>query len=284
MITERTQTVRQLFPWVGSKWRMMPRLIPLMPHHKRYVSLFGGSAADILRKPRSKEEVYNDLDKDVANVFAVLQEATKRKQLSYRLEYTPYSRLQFSHCIDVIHSSESDAVKRAWAFMVCAIFGFTGRAPSLSRAGGFAVNLHLPSSQRWKYISANVEYVARRFRSILVENRPWQDVLERHEGPDTFVYADPPYVSSTRVNKKMYTSEFSNDDHLDLLKALNRTQAKVMLSGYPHPLYDELLGNWKRYEFDVQCTISPKRRKPRRTEVVWCNYDGYGRYSSTLGA
>ncbi len=256
---------------------MMPRLVPLMPYHVRYVSLFGGSAADVLRKPRSKEEVYNDLDKDVVNIFSVLQEPTKRKQLSCRLEYTPYSRFQFAQCIDMVHSNESDQIKRAWAFMVCAIFGFTGKAPSLATAGGFAVNLQMPSSHRWSHISANVAAVARRFRSILIENRPWEQVLKRHDGPDTFIYADPPYVSSTRVNKKMYSSEFSDKDHQALLQALNRTEAKVMISGYPHPLYDELLGGWRRHDFEVRCTISPKRKKPRRTEVVWLNYDQHGR-------
>lgn len=279
-MTTQTPQVRQLFPWVGSKWRLMPHLVPLMPDHKRYVSLFGGSAADILRKPRSKEEVFNDLDQDVANVFRVLQETAQRKQLCYRLEYTPYSRFQFTHCIEVVHSNESDSVRRAWAFLVCAICGFTGRAPSLSQAGGFAVNLHLPTSRRWERISDNVNAVARRFRRILVESRTWQKIIERHDGLDTFIYADPPYVAATRVNKKMYTNEMSNAQHRELLESLNCTKAKVMLSGYPHPLYEELLEHWRRQEFNVNCTISPKRKKPRRTEVVWLNYDHHGRLLS----
>ena len=276
-MTTTPQYCSQLFPWVGSKWRLMPHLVPMMPDHKRYVSLFGGSAADILRKPRSKEEVFNDLDSDVANVFGMLQETGHRQQLCSRLEYTLYSRLQFSRCIEIVHSNELDPVRRAWAFLVCAIFGFTGRAPSLSQAGGFAVNLHLPTSQRWKRISANVWAVARRFRRVLVESRTWQKIIERHDGNDTFIYADPPYVAATRVNKKMYTNEMSNDQHRELLESLNCTKAKVMLSGYPHPLYEELLNHWRRQEFNVNCTISPKRKKPRRTEVVWLNYDQHGR-------
>lgn len=40
----------------------MPRLIGIFPNHDHYVSVFGGSGADILGKPRSRLESYNDLD------------------------------------------------------------------------------------------------------------------------------------------------------------------------------------------------------------------------------
>ena len=70
---------RSLFRWAGSKARMMPKLIPLMPYHNLYVSLFGGSAADILYKWMSKVEVYNDLNKDVVNCFRVLRSDKLRR-------------------------------------------------------------------------------------------------------------------------------------------------------------------------------------------------------------
>ena len=60
-----------LFVYPGSKWGLMSRYLPLFPEHKTYVSLFGGAAADIARKPPSKVEIYNDIDGDVHNVFQV---------------------------------------------------------------------------------------------------------------------------------------------------------------------------------------------------------------------
>ena len=38
------------FSWPGSKTMLMPQILPFIPSHERYVSVFGGSACDIYWK------------------------------------------------------------------------------------------------------------------------------------------------------------------------------------------------------------------------------------------
>lgn len=61
----------------------------------------------------------------------------------------------------------------------------------------------------------------------------------------------------------------TNDDHLALLDALQTVQGMVVLSGYPHPLYEDALQGWERREKNAR--ISGGRGTAMRTECVWLN-------------
>ena len=123
---------RMLFVYPGGKWIMMKKFLPLFPKHKTYVSLFGGAAADIARKPPSKVEIYNDIDSHVNNVFKVLQNNNGCNQLVNLLKNTPNGRKQFDECFAILCSHNSDPVKSAWAFLVVSYLGYRGVYPGLS--------------------------------------------------------------------------------------------------------------------------------------------------------
>ncbi len=82
----------------------------------------------------------------------------------------------------------------------------------------------------------------------------------------TLIYADPPYLHSTR-GKARYRFEYSRQDHLRLLDCLKALPASVILSGYPSALYDEHLASWSTKSFQVMT------RGGVRTECLWFNYE-----------
>lgn len=84
------------------------------------------------------------------------------------------------------------------------------------------------------------------------------------------VYADPPYLHSTRSSEARYAYEFTEADHVELagiLKHLAAAGAAVILSGYPSPLYDRLYAGWVTREFQAMT------RGGVRTEKLWLNYE-----------
>ncbi|WP_299940153.1 DNA adenine methylase [uncultured Microbulbifer sp.] len=84
------------------------------------------------------------------------------------------------------------------------------------------------------------------------------------------IYADPPYIHSTRTSRKRYNHEYSDDDHrrlLLLLLRLSQSGVAVMISGYPSSLYDDLLPDWRTSEFQVMTRGGP------RTEKLWFSFD-----------
>ena len=62
----------------GGKVRLAAKIISLFPQHDGYVEPFGGGAAVLLAKPRSRLEVYNDIDGDIVTLFRVLRDLPKR--------------------------------------------------------------------------------------------------------------------------------------------------------------------------------------------------------------
>lgn len=83
------------------------------------------------------------------------------------------------------------------------------------------------------------------------------------------IYADPPYLHSTRTSRKRYRFEYSEKDHILLLSVLRELAASgvfVMLSGYPSRLYDDLLPDWRTVEFQVMS------RGGVRTEKLWLSF------------
>jgi DNA adenine methylase len=94
-----------------------------------------------------------------------------------------------------------------------------------------------------------------------------------HGAPWSLFYADPPYPHGTRMAPRAYGPfEMTEADHRDLLDVLRQVKGKVMLSGYPNPLYDGALSGWTRHTFDIANHASGNKTKGRETEVLWCNF------------
>ncbi|MFB1632768.1 MULTISPECIES: DNA adenine methylase [Pseudomonas] len=87
--------------------------------------------------------------------------------------------------------------------------------------------------------------------------------FEGHE----LVYVDPPYVPETRRRAKVYRCDYSEDDHLRLLRCLAALPCKVMLSGYDCDLYNRELVGWRKVTFPAKTHVEV------REETVWMNFD-----------
>lgn len=107
---------------------------------------------------------------------------------------------------------------------------------------------------------------------VTIEHMPATECLAKYDGPDTLFYVDPPYVRSTRDDRsKGYAHEMSDMDHRRLAWLLHRLKGRVVLSGYPCRLYDELYGDWSRHEKETQA--NGRTGGVPRTEVLWLNFN-----------
>jgi DNA adenine methylase len=88
------------------------------------------------------------------------------------------------------------------------------------------------------------------------------------------IYCDPPYVHETRHpgSLDLYGVELSADDHRQLSKVLHGCKAKVVLSGYNSPLYNELYGTWRTERIEISNHASSGASKSRMQEVLWMNW------------
>lgn len=272
-VDQRVAPMKPLVPYHGSKGRLAKWIAGLMPPHRIYIEPFAGSAAVLLAKPRSTHEIINDIDGDVVNFYRVLRERPADLEMACRL--TPYARDEFL-AADLSDDSIDELERaRRWWVRITQGFGAITRAKNgwglSTRQGGSDAGA---VSNRLDRFTA----VAERLSRVAIENRDAVTVIEAHATAESVVYADPPYLDTTREmhSTKAYAHEMaSTEDHRRLAKTLHETPATVLLSGYHSPLYDELYGDWHCVERLITRSSSNglAATRPKVTEAIWSNRD-----------
>ncbi len=253
---------RPVLRYHGGKWMIAPWIIDHFPPHRAYVEPFGGAASVLLRKPRVPFEVYNDLSGEIVDLFRVLRSRKQSRDLRRACALTPYAREEFA----AAYEPTEDRVERARRLVVRSQMGF-GNSGAVRRSTGFRAWSRESGScpaNDWRGWPDEVPAFAERLRGVTIERKPAIDVIQRHAGGDSLIYADPPYPTSTRGEQR-YAHEMGDDDHRAMAEALRASAGYVVISGYACDLYDrELFPEWKRVERDTFADGGLAR-----TEVLW---------------
>jgi DNA adenine methylase len=123
-------------------------------------------------------------------------------------------------------------------------------------------------------IDVELPRIIERLRTVQIVQRPALDVIRTWDGPGTLLYCDPPYLHSTRNehSRTIYACEMSEEDHRELAAVLNRCRSRIVVSGYPSDLYDELFPGWRVVRFDMPNHAAGGRSKARKQETIWLNW------------
>lgn len=264
----------------GGKYYLASDIVALMPEHKRYLEAFAGGLSVLFAKPyEGVVEFVNDLNGELTNFWDVLTRPTAFGQLQRMAEATPLSEAVFED-IDAIedklyrHDFGPDAT-RAYKFLVRNRMSRQGLGrdyctPTVRPRRGMNENV-----SAWLSTIDGLADVHARLRRVEVWRRPAIEAIKMLDGEDLLVYADPPYVFSTRKTKGEYgMHEMTDAQHVELLDCLSQMKGKFILSGYANKMYDSAanLHGWRRVDFDLPNNASSKKTKERKIECVWMNY------------
>lgn len=249
--------------WFGGKSKLAARIISHFPEHWTYVEPFGGSAAVLLAKAPSRIEVYNDIDRDLVNLFQVLRDPKTSKRLQAACESTLYSRAEF----EIAQKAHPDPVEAARCFIVRQRQSHGGMGQRWSYCIEDAQGGMSSAVRRWLSGIERLPAIHRRLKQVQIEADDWSIVIGRYDGPRTLFYLDPPYAAGTRVGGG-YRHELSDDDQERLIDALLRIKGMAVLSGYRCEYHAPLeAAGWQRVDYEVPAYMSPRRE--RRRESLW---------------
>lgn len=267
-VIDKEKPVRPALRYHGGKFRLAPWVMQFFPDHDIYTESFGGAAGILLQKPRARAEVYNDLDGEIVNFFRVVRNPDTRARLIDALAKTPYARQEFEEA----YQPADCPVEMARRLCIRAQMGF-GSAGATKGATGFRIDTRREygtAIDLWVEYPDVIGTIGERMQGVLIENRPAINVMLQHDEPATLHYVDPPYLHDTRtIGNRYYRHEMTDDDHLELLHALKSLKGFVVLSGYPHPLYDDNLDGWEKHT--TQARMSANRGTGIKTECLWIN-------------
>lgn len=264
-IMEQAQAqVKPILKYSGAKWKIAPWIASYFPAHLHYVEPFAGSAAVFFSKKKSKHEVLNDLNGSIINLFEVLR--TQGEELARSILLTPWSEQLYAEVETDYDAPEYGKVERARRFLIRswqAHGGFGGSGRSGWRHNGLKGATY--PTQLWKQIPERLLLAADRLKDAELRSRPALEIIDYYNSQDCLLYVDPPYVLATRY-RKYYAHEMDEEAHRRLLHALLQHKGMVLLSGYAHKLYDDLLCSWHREEMPTQTEGGNIRN-----EVLWIN-------------
>lgn len=253
-------------PYFGSKQRIAPWIVSLLPPHEHYVEPYCGGLSVLLAKRPARMETVNDLDGELMTFWRVLRE--RPTELLRACMLTPHSRAELAATWDPT-TDELELARRIWCRLA------QGRSGTLRNTGWrHYIDPAGSSTSMPGYLEAyalRLAAAAERLHGVSLEALPALEVIARYGSrPGVLLYVDPPYLGTTRGWGNNYRVEMKTvEEHRELAAALAECKASVVLSGYDSPLYAELFDGWHRYE--QQSMTGNAAADKARVEVLWAN-------------
>lgn len=246
------------FAYYGGKMVLADAIAALLPDHDHYVEPFAGSLAVLLAKRPSRAETVNDLDGALVTFWRVLRD--QPDELARLAAMTPHSRQEFFDAWE----DDGEQARRVWVRLT------QSRGHSLKRTGWkFSRRIEVGhASQRVTIFAERMPDVAQRLRGVTIENRDALEVIRDYgTEPSVCIYADPPYVGSTRATN--YGVEMTTAaQHAAFAQVCHDARASLVISGYDSDLYGGWFADWHRVEMRGATTLSGDND---RREVLWSN-------------
>lgn len=252
--------MKPVLKYPGAKWNLAQWIISHMPPHTTYLEPYFGSGAVFFNKPPSKVETINDIDGNVVNLFRVIRE--KSQELAALIEMTPWARDEY--CAS--YEKTGDSLEDARRFLVRCWQAFGTRTDSKTGwRNDIGARKYINMPDQWRKLPNRLLVIADRLKCAQIESQQALEIIQRYRFNYVLIYADPPYPLNTRSGK-MYANEMTDEDHIELLEALDKHPGPVLLSGYACQLYDDRLPHWTR-----RTTKAHAEGGRVREEVLWIN-------------
>lgn len=242
--------MNSLISWVGGKKALRELIYQRFPKdYGRYIEVFGGGGWVLFGKTPEKNEVYNDYNNNLSNMFAVVRDqplafiqelgylpengrnifnlyreiiSKQRIEDKYVEEEMKKVKVYFTEIqaeeirtIMMKNRIENQDVQMAVAFFKLIRYSYGSGCRTF---GCRAYDVRKAFSTVWD--------VSERLAQVTIENKDFEELIIQYDRPDAFFYCDPPYYET----EGHYEVVFSKEDHIRLCRALRNIQGKFLLS------------------------------------------------------
>jgi DNA adenine methylase len=274
--------MRRPFPYMGSKWRAMTALLPILPAHISSIEPFTGSGAFTLSKPAVTNEMINDMNGVLVNVWRVFK--YHGEELARRIDLTPHARAVFQDALALLSmptlADRLNAAKETGGDIEVAeaylVWAWQCIYPRKGATGWYVTDNDRKRRGDYYALDDRIRMCQERLRRVTIEQTDAFVLIERYkDDPSCFLFLDPPYLAEVCGDEKRhYEAGFTQDDHVRLLTLIQDAQARIMLSSYPNDLYQQTLTGWNTFDVETN-TMSNMTLKQgfKRVERFWWNGD-----------
>ncbi len=244
---EKTGGMNSFLKWFGGKSKMAKTIVELMPEHACYCEVFSGAAWVLFRKEPAKNEIINDKNQELVNLFRVIKH--HKDEFLRQFQYTPISRFEFDLMKKTDMRMYTD-IQRASVYYYLIKLTYGGQVKH------FNISMHSAGSSVKKInpdtLENTIERACGRLRHVQIENMDYQELIPRYDKPGTFFYLDPPYWGYEDAYGK---NLFSREDFIRMRDLLKGIQGKFIMSINNVPEIREIYKDFNIREVDAKYSI-----------------------------
>ena len=245
---------------LGNKKKLAKKIQAYFPKHKIYIEPFFGAGGMFFNKPKAQYNIVNDLDSDVFNLFQVVMNQKEELEKAFYMMPIHSDLLEYWK-----HNQEKEPIKKALRFLLLSNFTYLGKGDTL--------HFKAEKSEYQRKFKKKLKEVQDMLFEVSFNNTDCISFIKnisfqkggRNEANKTFIYCDPPYLSTTNT----YSDGFTEQDSLDLFDTLKQTKCKWAMSEFDHPF---ILQQAKQRGLNIIEIGERRSLKNRRTEILVTNY------------
>ncbi len=253
-------------PWLGGKRNLATRIIRILDAtpHVTYAEPFVGMGGIFLRRRmRAKAEVINDLGRDIATLFRILQR--HYPQFLQVLKFQLTTRAEFYRLVDTNPTTLTD-LERAARFLYLQRTAFGGKVSGRN----FGVSKDRPARFNLTTLEPMLEDLHTRLSGVVIECLDWAEFIPRYDGPGTLFYLDPPYFGCDDDYGK---AMFERADFDRLAACLRGIEGRIVMSINDVPQIRAAFAGFAMTEVKTTYTIAPAgARGAARAELLISNF------------
>ena len=265
------------YPWTGGKHYEKDRLIPLMPIHRWYGEVFGGSFVLLINKPIAEEEYGNDLFSCLVSFWDTLKRSSLTRQLWKEMQRTLDSRYLYQEYMRA-DPSELLKVDRAYRFLYLTKFGFSSMMDTYYSPLSHKIGKVKDFMRVWLNTAKNLFEYHKRIKRVHFVNYDFEEFLKKmHPHPDKFLFLDPPYINTHSYDKGYYKEgKFPPKRYegmRDKLAEHTKGGTKWMITCNQENEIFDYMKNIKIELIDRRATLNINKEKPLVKTKIIMNYD-----------
>lgn len=211
--------MKSFIGWVGGKSQLRKHIIPLIPNDcRRYIEVCGGAGWVLFGKEKVKGqmEVFNDIDGDLINLYRQIK--YNCSALQNEIDWLQSRELFSQYRYEIEQQVEFTNLQRAarYFYLIKCSFGSNRNSFATAPKSNYNIVSELPKYKE-------------RLKSVIIENRDFEDLIKTYDRDSALFYIDPPYVASERYYNRNYT-KFNKYDHIRLNTVLKGIKGRFILS------------------------------------------------------
>lgn len=277
------------FNYIGAKYKLLPQILPLFPSNiTTFVDMFGGGG-EVSLNVKADKIIYNDKCAPLVNILSNLDDKFIEEVEDTIAKYNlgKINKDEFLLCRKSYNDNKDEMTDRQKAVMLYCLMthafnyqiAFNSKGeynmPSGYNRSWFSPHL---KSKLEKYIERiskiNIDFISSDFTCL--------DIVT---DPNTFFYADPPYLITVGAYERDYFCKWSEDYErklLDTLDSLNERGLKFALSnvmthkGKTNLILQEWAKKYNTYHLNMDyknCNYQTNGRADKSSdEVLITNY------------